>query len=136
MDQIPKPQVLDPDRPLRPRGTHLGVDERPREEVLDIALHESCAYAQQLWDQLDAIRTYLLDSLPPEPHEPGSHPKQTSASPTGPNDERGWSAWIDAFGAVSSVLCGAHGDDGLGVERAREAAQRRRTFPDQPDQVP
>ena len=126
MQEIPKPQVLDPDRPLRHRGTEVRADVRPRDELLDIALHESCAYGQTLWDQLNAIRRYLLDSLPPDPRAPVPH-RTAASSPTGPDDEQGWANWINTFGAVSSTLCGPHGDSGFGLTRAREEAQLRRT---------
>ena len=71
---IPKPQVLEAGRPLRHRGTQFTEDDRPRAELLDVALHESCANAEQLWDELNAMRQYLLDSVPPGPthrHRPG-----------------------------------------------------------------
>jgi hypothetical protein len=128
MHEIPKPQVLDPDRPLRHRGTEFTADERPRAELLDIALHESCGYAEILWDHLNAVRRYLLDSLPPDPRAPGPH-RTAAASPTGPDDEQGWANWVNTFAAVSSALCGPQGDSGFGISRAREEAQLRRTAP-------
>jgi hypothetical protein len=128
MHPIPKPQVLDPDRPLRHRGTEFTEDDRPEAELLAKALHEACEYADQLWDDLNAMRQYLLDSLPPDPRAPGPH-TTASASPTGPNDEQGWQNWINAFAAIASVLCGPHGDSGFGLSRAREEAQIRRTAP-------
>jgi hypothetical protein len=128
MHDIPKPQVLDPDRPLRHRGTQFTEDDRPEAELLAIALHESCEYAEKLWDDLNATRQYLLESLPPDPRAPGEHPT-AAASPTGPDDEQGWQNWINAFAEVTSVLCGPHGDSGFGLSRAREEAQIRRTAP-------
>jgi len=124
---IPKPQVLDPNRLLRDdRERQFSKDHRTRAEVLEIALHESCAYAQQLWDDLNAMRQYLLDSLPPDPHITAG-PIAIAAAPTGPDDEQGWQDWITAFAAVTSALCGPNGDSGFGLSRAREEAQRRRT---------
>lgn len=128
MHAIPEPQVLDPDRPLRHRGTEFTEDDRPEAELLSKALHESCEYAQQLWDDLNAMRQYLLDSLPPDPRAPGAH-TTASASPTGPDDEQGWQNWINAFAEVASVLCGPHGDSGFGLSRARDEAQIRRSAP-------
>lgn len=128
MDTIPKPQVLDPDRPLRHRGTEFTQDDRPESELVAIALHESCEYADQLWDHLNAMRQYLLDSLPPDPRAPGPH-TTASASPTGPDDEQGWQSWTNAFAGVASVLCGPRGDSGFGLSRAREEARIRRTAP-------
>lgn len=128
MQEIPKPQTLDPDRPLRHRGTQFTEDDRPESELLSKALHESCEYADQLWDNLNAMRQYLLESLPPGPRVPGLH-TTAATSPTGPDDEEGWRNWVDAFAAASSILCGPHGDSGFGLSRAREEAQVRRSAP-------
>lgn len=128
MHEIPKPQVLDPERPLRHRGTEFKEDDRPEAELLSLALTETCEYAEQLWNDLNGVRAYLLDSLPPDPRAPGAHPT-ASASPSGPDDETGWDNWINAFAAVSSALCGPKGDSGFGLGTAREHAQRRRTAP-------
>ena len=104
------------------------ADHEARAQLLDDALHQTCAYAQQLWHDLDAMRGYLLDSLPPDPHAPGPHPT-TSASPTGPDDDTGWDNWITAYATVTSVLCGPHGDSGYGLSEARREATLRRTAP-------
>lgn len=140
MDEIPAPQTLDPDRLLHKRGAQFTEDDRPEAELLDKALHETCDYAQQLWDNLNAMRCYLLDSLPPDPRAPGPH-ITVAASPTGPDDEEGWGHWMDAFASISSVLCGPHGDSGLGLSRARQEVQRRRSAVElttraEQDQVP
>jgi hypothetical protein len=122
--------------PTDPCGTgepNFTEDDRPRAELLDIALHESCAYADQLWNHLNAVRQYLLDSLPPDPPtatptatEPtATEPVVTGAAPTGPADEQGWQNWMTAFAAVTSVLCGPHGDSGFGLSRAEQLAGRR-----------
>ena len=122
---IPKPQVLDPDRLLRDdRERQFSKDRRTRADVLEIALHESCAYAQKLWDDLNAMRQYLLDSLPPATYTTAG---PVATAPTGPDDEPGWENWITAFAAVTSALCGPHGDSGFGLRRAHEEAQLRRT---------
>ncbi|HZC72978.1 MAG TPA: hypothetical protein VE442_19935 [Jatrophihabitans sp.] len=125
--EIPQPQVLDPDRPLRKRGTQFTADDRPEAKLLHKALYESCDYAAHLWRTLDAMRGYLLASLPPDPRSPDAD--RSCARPAGPDDEAGWQAWIDAFASVSSVLCGPHGDSGFGLGRARQEAQRRRSAP-------
>ena len=136
MQPIPKPELLDPDRVNADDREQMTADEhRSRAQLLDKALHESCAYADQLWDQLDALRHYLLDSLPPDPRNHAG-PRVTGASPRGPHDEQGWQEWTDAFAATTSVLCGAHGDSGFGRERADEEARFRRDAPastDSPD---
>jgi hypothetical protein len=126
--QIPTPQVLDPDRVLVNARGDLTADHESRAKLLEVALHDSCAYAQQLWHDLDAMRGYLLNSLPPDPRTPGVH-TTVSASPTGPEDDTGWDNWINAYSAVTSVLCGPHGDSGFGVTEARHAANLRRTAP-------
>lgn len=55
---IHSPQVLDPDRPLANDrgGFSTSDDDKSRAELLDNALHETCAYAEQLWENLDAVR--------------------------------------------------------------------------------
>jgi hypothetical protein len=130
MQTIATPQLLDPDRMLANDRGSLGSadDHKARAELLDKALHETCAYAQQLWNNLDATRQYLMDALPPDPRSPGPH-RSASASPTGPEDEQGWQNWIAAYASVTSVLCGPHGDSGYGLGEARQAAEERRTAP-------
>ena len=128
MQPIPTPQVLDPDRILADDRDDFTVHHHTREQLLDEALHATCAYAQQLWNDLDAMRAYLLDSLPPDPRAPGPHPT-ASASPNGPDDDTGWDNWIKAYAAVTSVLCGPGGDSGYGLSEARREAKLRRTAP-------
>lgn len=130
MYEIPKPELLDPDRVDRDdREDFTADDHRSQAQLLAKALGESCAYADQLWDQVNALRDYLLNSLPPDPRTPGPH-ATAAASPSGPDDEDGWVNWINAFATTTSVLCGSHGDSGFGLSRAREEAQLRRTAPE------
>ena len=130
MSEIPKPELLDPDRVDRDDRENLTAeDHRSQAQLLAKALGESCAYAYQLWEQLNAVRGYLLDSLPPDPTLPGPH-TVACAAPTGPDDESGWQDWITAFATTTSTLCGAHGDSGFGLSRAREEAQKRRSAPE------
>jgi hypothetical protein len=130
MYEIPKPELLNPDRVDRDDREHFTAeDHRSRAQLFAKALGESCAYADQLWEQVDALRGYLLESLPPDPRTPGAR-TTAAASPTGPDDEDGWSKWINAFATTTSVLCGAHGDSGFGLSRAREEARLRRTAPE------
>lgn len=119
---------MDPDRPLRSRGTDFTEDDRPEAELLHIALKESCAYAEQLWDVLNQQRAYLLASLPPDPRSPDAV-RQIGASPTGPEDGPGWDRWISAFATATSALCGPQGDSGFGLSRARHEAELRRNAP-------
>jgi hypothetical protein len=125
MQPIPTPHVLDPDHYLDDNRDAGGEGHIER---LQSALAETCEYGRQLWATLDATRGYLMASLPPDPRRPGPHPV-LSASPTGPDDEEGWAAWIAAYAAVSSVLCGPQGDSGFGAGEARDAARARREAP-------
>jgi len=128
--EIPKPDLLDPDRVESDnREKFTARDHRSQSELLATALSESCAYADQLWNQVNALRGYLLDSLPPDPRTPGPH-RTAAASPTGPDDDDGWQHWIEAFSTTTSVLCGPHGDSGFGLSRARQEAQLRRSAPE------
>jgi hypothetical protein len=128
--EIPKPELLNPDRVTRDdREDFTGEDHRSQAQLLAKALGDSCAYADQLWEQVNALRAYLLESLPPDPNAPGAVTTGVAASPTGPDDEEGWSRWMAAFASTSSVLCGARGDSGLGMSQAREEAQKRRAVP-------
>jgi hypothetical protein len=124
---IPAPHLLDPERLLDPQRDDFTADHESRAEMYRDGLRESCEYAQQLWQTLDTVRGYLMDSLPPDPREPGEH--ISCASPTGPDDEAGWTNWVAAFASVTSVLCGPHGDSGFGYGEARRAADLRRDAP-------
>lgn len=128
MQPIPTPQILDPDRVLGNDRGDFTVDHESRANLLDEALRDTCAYAEQLWQHLDAIRCYLYDSLPSDPRAPGTHP-HIGASPTGPGDDEGWQLWIDTFATVTSILAGPHGDSGFGLGEARLAARKRREAP-------
>jgi hypothetical protein len=128
MQPIPRPEVLDPDRPLTDRRDTFGASGQPGpEERLAKALHESCAYAQQLWEQLAQVRGYLLRCLPDDPQQPEA--RRATTAPTGPDDEAGWQDWVDTYAAVASVLAGPQGDSGFGVDEAREYARARRIAP-------
>lgn len=130
MDPIPQPQLLDPDRLLDPERDEMTVDHEARATMYEDGLRESCAYGQQLWQALDSVREYLMNSLPPDPRAPGKH--VTCASPIGPDDEEGWTKWIDTFSAVTSAMCGPRGDSGYGYAEAKHAADVRRDVPRQP----
>ncbi len=128
MQAIPTPRLLDPQRPLSDDREHFTINDEPAAEALKEALRETCAYAQQLWDNLDAVRQYLMTSLPADPRSPGPRPSP-GASPTGPDDEQGWQNWIAAYASANSVLCGPQGDSGYGLGEARHAAEERRSAP-------
>lgn len=126
---IPMPQVLDPDRTLSDEREEMSEEEhRDRARKLSTALKEACDYGKQLWNDLAAVRRYLVDALPADPRAPGEHPTDT-ASPTGPDDDEGWDKWITAYAAITSSLAGPHGDSGFGLTEARQVAQLRRTAP-------
>lgn len=130
MDEIPMPSVLDPDRMVSNSRDDMSVHEKAGlSEDLEEALRQSCEYGQQLWRDLDAVRGYLLDSLPAIPGEGSGRQGAVSAAPAGPDDEEGWQNWMAAFAAVTSALAGPHGDSGYGMSEARREAQQRRAAP-------
>jgi hypothetical protein len=124
---IPIPGVLDPER-----GHLLGdlnAADDPEQQLQDVrqALANACNYGRDLWRGVDALRSYLLNSLPSDPRRPGLH--RTCAAPTGPDDEQGWQSWMAAYAEAHSVLAGPQGDSGFGVSEAEREAQTRRMAP-------
>lgn len=128
MHAIDQPEILDPDRMLGNTRGGFTTHEGSREELLEAALHDSCNYAKILWDQLGEVREFLIAMLPPDPRAPGGD-VHLGASPTGPDDEKGWQRWVATYGAVTSALCGPHGDSGYGLGIARREAELRRDAP-------
>lgn len=128
METIPQPQLLDTDHLLANEGGEPSTTDDPkaRAEQLDAALHETCEYGQKMWHDLNAVREYLLASLPSDPRLPGMD-LTACASPTGPDDDEGWQKWINAFAEVSSVLRGPHGDSEFGRTEAQHEADLRRS---------
>lgn len=128
MQPVPTPHVLDEQRVLdNDRGDFL-ADHEARAAMYKKGFLEANSYAQQLWNTLGAARSYLWESLPSDPRSPGPHPR-LSAAPTSPDDDEGWTRWIDAYAGVTSVLCGPHGASGFGAGEARETARFRRDAP-------
>jgi len=128
MHPIPEPELLDASRMLTDDRDDFTITEhRNRANMLADALQDSCRYAQQLWHELDDVRRYLLRCLPDDPQRPDA--RRTATAPTGPDDDAGWSDWIATYAAVTSVLCGPHGDSGFGAEQARHEAYQRRVAP-------
>jgi hypothetical protein len=126
MEDVPRPDVLNPDRLLSDEREEMTVEEhRSRARELDQALHESCEYGQQLWERLDALRHYLVDMLPPQPAEGA---RLGGARPTGPDDEQGWWDWRNAYAGATSVLAGPREDSGFGADEADEIARNRLVF--------
>jgi hypothetical protein len=124
-----KPEVIDPDRIKSDDREEMTSDEhRSRANELNEALHASCDYANALWEHLDAVRHYLVESLPSDPRAPGPYPR-ASAAPTGPDDEAGWERWVATYAAATSILAGPHGDSGFGLNEAKHAAKSRREAP-------
>ena len=124
---MPLPEVLDPNRPSLRAWLEL-ADVAERVRLLAEALEKVSAYGQVLWRDVDALRHYLLESAPSDPHLPGPH--RIGASPTGPDDEEGWINWIAAYAEATSVLAGPHGNSGFGLHEARHEEQIRRSVPD------
>jgi hypothetical protein len=128
MQPIGEPELLDPKRTLTDDRDDLTVSEhRQRAQLLASALEDSCRYAQQLWHQLDEVRHYLVRALPDDPQRPDA--RRHATAPTGPDDDAGWDDWMGTYAAVTSVLCGPHGDSGFGDDEARREARARRVAP-------
>ena len=125
MYDIPQPEVLDPNRNGANRDSMSFSEQRSAADRLARELRESCAYGRALWEQLDAVRRYLVDSLP-RPAQPGA--PLGGAHPTGRDDLAGWQAWIDTYAAVVSVLEGPRGDSGFGRDEARQLVRARLDF--------
>ncbi|WP_375491547.1 hypothetical protein [uncultured Jatrophihabitans sp.] len=126
MQPVPMPQILDPERLQMPERDDMRIeDHRAQTASVRHELTRTCEYAQALWHTLEAVRQYLVDSLPSEPDAEGGVSKP-STSPTGKDDEDGWTVWEQMYGAVTSSLAGATGDSGYGAEEARVIAQHRR----------
>ncbi len=123
---VPIPSVLDACRPHL-AGTEKQADPDKQIAGLDEALEGACEYGRQLWRDVDALRGYLLRSLPSDPRAPGPH--TPAASPQGPADDKGWEDWIAAYSEASSVLAGPGGDSGFGLKEAQREAEVRRASP-------
>ena len=100
--------------------------QHERAELMMDELRESCAYGRALWDQLNAVRHYLVDSLP---HPATAGAPLDGAHPSGRGDLEGWQAWMDTYAAVVSVLEGPRGDSGFGHDEARQIVRSRLDFP-------
>lgn len=125
MHEIPQPEVLNPDRLGGNRDTMgFGGDPETAERLFR-ELQETCEYARALWQQLDAVRNYLVDSLP-RPAATGG--PLGGASPAGRDDERGWQAWTDVYTAVVGCLEGPRRDSGFGHDEARQIVRSRLEF--------
>src|SRR6266516_4701259 len=117
MYDIPQPEVLDPMRFGSNRDSMSMAEHRNISDQLLRELRESCAYGRALWEQLDAVRRYLVECLP-RPAQPFA--MLGGAHPTGPDDISGWQMWLDTYAAVVSVLEGPRGDSGFGRDEARQ----------------
>jgi hypothetical protein len=124
---IPLPGVLEPERGHLLGNLNAAADTEQKLSEVQQALAEACGYGRDLWRGVDALRSYLLHSLPPDPRTPGLH--RTGASPAGPDDEEGWQSWQVAYAGAHSVLAGPQGDSGFGVSEAEREAQVRRSAP-------
>jgi len=132
MHSIPKPELLDPHRMLTDDRDDFTITEhRTRANRLAAALQDSCDYAQALWQQLDEVRGYLVRCLPDDPQRAAENhgARRPATAPTGPDDDAGWDDWMATYAAVTSMLCGPHGDSGFGADEARREARARRVAP-------
>jgi hypothetical protein len=135
MQPIREPELLDPNRILAEERDDFTIEEhRSRSRLFAQALRDSCEYAQQVWHQLDATRGYLHRCLPDDPSRPGARRSRTA--PTGPDDEDGWTDWMQTYAAAHSVLAGPHGDSGFGESEAHREARSRRAHTPVTDQMP
>lgn len=125
MYDIPQPEILDPDRNGANRDSMSFSEQRSAADRLARELRESCAYGRALWEQLDAVRHYLVESLP-RPAQPDA--PLEGAHPTGRDDLIGWQAWMDTYAAVVSILESPRGDSGFGRDEARQIVRARLDF--------
>jgi hypothetical protein len=145
--RVPMPTLLNPDRQVvNSRADFLDHDRRNLIPALERSIADLCAYGQQLWNDVNAMRTYLLHHQPPT-HRAGQPARQLQGDPvsagqsttTTTGDAGGaaddadgqaaWRAWIAAYAAVTSVLAGPHGDSGFGIQEAHRIAEMRLTTP-------
>ena len=118
------PSVLDPHRPVTDRRDSMTSRFEDERDGLRAALDATCAYGRQLWNELEAVRAYLLSSAPGDPNQPGD--RRVGATPSGPDDEVGWQNWSAVLASLTQVLAGPAGDSGFGEhEAAREQRDRR-----------
>lgn len=123
---IPVPNVLNPHRVLSDKRDEMTlVDHQERADRLERALEQSCSYGRQLWDQLEAIREYLIACLPSDPRTQPTAARR-GARPEGVSDDDGWAGWVQAYSSVTSALAGPRGDAGHGLSEARLIEQDRR----------
>lgn len=123
---VPLPNILDASRPDL-AGVAKQGDPDKQIAALREALEHACDYGRRLWQDVAALRGYLLRSLPSDPRAPGPH--TAAASPRGPDDDKGWEDWVAAYSEASSVLAGPDGDSGFGLKEARQEADVRRASP-------
>jgi hypothetical protein len=129
MQPIPQPDVFDLERAMSDEREGMSVDQhRARAAEMSEALKAMSEYGTMLWQHLDLARRYLYESLPSDPRAPGSDP-HVCASPTGPDDERGWARWVSTYSLVTSALAGPHGDSGFGAGEAKRESELRRDAP-------
>jgi thioesterase domain-containing protein len=117
---------LNPDRVLSDKRDEMTLDDhRDRADRLARALEQSCAYGRQLWDELQAVREYLIAALPGDPRTQPTAARR-GARPEGVADDSGWADWVRAYADVTSALAGPRGDSGHGLSEARLVEQERR----------
>ncbi len=112
MDPIPMPDVLDVNRDVALNDASDDDSARAQLDRARHALNRVCAYAQDLWRELDDVRRYLAEGVA---GTDGSRSLLQSAAE--------WESWARTFADVSSTLAGPAGDSGAGESAARLHAQ-------------
>ena len=130
MYEIPKPELLDPDR----------VERNDRERLHRRGPSLAGAAARQGARRVLRLRRPTLEPGRRAARLPARQPAARTRAPPARTPQRrlpdrprrrgGLDQWINAFATTTSVLCGAHGDSGFGLSRAREEARLRRTAPE------
>lgn len=115
MQPITMPDVLDPSRSVllaEPEGS--GHDSAERLERAQRALTQACEYGQQLWHELDSVRSYLRADV-------AEGDGAAVASLLRSTDQ--WHVWAHVYSEVCSALSGPRGDRALGESEARLIAR-------------
>ncbi len=126
--RVPRPTLLNPNRQVvHSRGDFVNRDRQNLIPALERCVAALCAYGQQLWNDVNAMRTSLIRDQPPSGWEgqPIGQPggdlggdvrsvTTASGDAVGAADDAdgpvAWNASITAYAAVTSVPTGPHDD--------------------------
>jgi hypothetical protein len=120
IEEIPMPAILDPYEVVLVRADNERRSVKGQRGAHRV--EELCEYGAQLWHEVDALRHYLLQSLPEE----AGGARASGNVPADMHDDAAWSNWINAYAHATAVLAGPNGDMGYGLEEARRQAQLHR----------